>query len=134
MTGSTVHTVRAERHPQRRSPSTASRVTLDPWIGRVGTWSINDIPLFMVTNRDTLFVNRNGERYATEAPTWPMNVRMAGWRATATTASPRRQRLQELADNGFDHTNTNVFKHHGFNTFPHQHADSRDVRRRRRRP
>ena len=116
MTGSTVHTG-APNVILNSFPINRIEGTLDPWIGRVGTWSINDIPLFMVTNRDALFVNRNGERYATEAPTWPMTFAwwMAGNRYYSITS---QQRLQELADNGFDHTNTNVFKHHGFNTFP----------------
>ena len=116
MTGSTVHTG-APSVILNSFPINRIEGTLDPWIGRVGTWSVNDVPLFMVTNRDTLFVNRKGERYATEAPTWPMTFAwwMAGNRYFSITS---QQRLQELADNGFDHTNTNVFKHHGFNTFP----------------
>lgn len=90
---------------------------LDPWIGRVATYSVNDIPLFMVTCRDTLFVNAEGERYATESPTWPMTFAwwLPGDRYYSITS---KARLQEIADNGFTHFNTNVFRHHGFNTFP----------------
>ena len=116
MTGSTVHTV-APSVILNDFPVNRIEGALDPWIGRVATWSVNDIPLFMVTNRDMMFVNREGVRYATEAPTWPMNF--AGWIAGNRFYSIASQaRLQELAEKGFDHTNTNVFKHHGFNTFP----------------
>lgn len=71
----------------------------------------------MVTNRDTLIVNREGVRYGTEAPVWPMTL--VGWMAGNRFYSIASQkRIDEIAANGFDHTNTNVFKHHGFNTFP----------------
>ena len=43
----------------------------DYWTGRPATYSVNDIPLFLVTNKDTLFVNGTGERYANEAGIWP---------------------------------------------------------------
>ena len=116
MTGSTVHTG-APSVILNSFPVNRIEGQLDPWIGRVATWSMSDIPLFMVTNRDTLFVNREGRRYATEAPTWPMTFAwwMAGNRYYSITS---QRRLQEIAENGFEHTNTNVFKHHGFNTFP----------------
>ena len=46
-------------------------------------------------------------------------MNFAGWIAGNRFYSIASQaRLQELAEKGFDHTNTNVFKHHGFNTFP----------------
>ena len=116
MTGSTVHTI-APSVILNEFPVNRIEGALDPWIGRVATWSVNDIPLFMVTNRDMMFVNREGRRYGTEAPTWPMTF--VGWMAGNRFYSIASQaRLQELADNGFTHTNTNVFKHHGFNTFP----------------
>jgi fumarate reductase flavoprotein subunit len=116
MTGSTVHTI-APNIILNDYPVNRIEGELDPWIGRVATWSMNDVPLFMVTNRDCLFVNRAGERYGTEAPVWPMTF--VGWMAGNRFYSiTSKQRLQEIADNGFTHTNTNVFKHHGFNTFP----------------
>jgi fumarate reductase flavoprotein subunit len=116
MTGSTVHTgaptVILNSFPIHRIEG-----ALDPWIGLCATWSVNDIPLFLVTNRDTLFVNDDGKRYANESPTWPMTY--AWWIGGDHFYSiTSQQRLQEIADNGFSHTNTNVFQHHGFQTFP----------------
>ena len=116
MTGSTVHTI-APSVILNDFPVNRIEGALDPWIGRVATWSLNDIPLFMVTNRDTMIVNREGYRYGTEAPVWPMTF--IGWMGGNRFYSiASHARLQELAEKGFDHTNTNVFKHHGFNTFP----------------
>lgn len=116
MTGSTVHTgaptVILNKFPVNRIEN-----KLDPWIGLCATWSYNDIPLFLVTNRDTLFVNDDGVRYANESPTWPMTY--AWWVGGDHFYSiTSHKRLQEIADNGFSHTNTNVFQHHGFQTFP----------------
>ena len=116
MTGSTVHTI-APSIILNDFPVNRIEGMLDPWIGRVATWSMNDVPLFMVTNRDTLFVNREGVRYATEAPVWPMTF--VGWMGGNRFYSIASQaRIDAIAAAGFDHTNTNVFKHHGFNTFP----------------
>lgn len=116
MTGSTVHTI-APSVILNDFPVNRIEGMLDPWIGRVATWSMNDVPLFMVTNRDTLIVNREGIRYGTEAPVWPMTF--IGWIGGNRFYSIASQaRIDELAEKGFDHTNTNVFKHHGFNTFP----------------
>jgi fumarate reductase flavoprotein subunit len=116
MTGSTVHTG-APTVILNKFPVNRIEGQLDPWIGLCATWSYDDIPLFLVTNRDTLFVNDNGERYANESPTWPMTY--AWWVGGDHFYSiTSHKRLQEIADNGFSHTNTNVFQHHGFQTFP----------------
>ncbi len=116
MTGITLHTI-APSIILNDFPVNRIEGMLDPWIGRVATWSMNDVPLFMVTNRDTLLVNREGVRYATEAPAWPMTF--AGWLGGNRFYSIASQaRIDAIAAAGFDHTNTNVFKHHGFNTFP----------------
>lgn len=116
MTGMNVHTG-APSVILQDYPIVTLEDELDPWIGRTATYSVNDIPLFMVTCRDTLFVNTEGERYASESPTWPMTFAwwLPGDRYYSITSQAR---LEDLAENGFTHFNTNVFKHHGYNTFP----------------
>ena len=85
----------------------------DSWTYRPATYSVNDIPLFLVTNKDCLFVDGTGARYANEALQWPWW--QAGERYYSITSE---QRLTELAENGFTHTNTGLFLNHGYNTFP----------------
>ena len=85
----------------------------DSWTYRPATYSVNDIPLFLVTNKDTLFVDGTGARYANEAFQWPW------WQAGEQYYSiTTEQRLTELMENGFTHTNTGLFLNHGYNTFP----------------
>ena len=85
----------------------------DSWTYRPATYSVNDIPLFLVTNKDCLFVDGTGARYANEALQWPW------WQAGEQYYSiTSEQRLTELAENGFTHTNTGLFLNHGYNTFP----------------
>ncbi len=85
----------------------------DSWTGRPATYSINDIPLFLVTNMDTLFVDGNGARYANEASMWPWWQGGEQYYSITTEA-----RLTEIMEEGFTHTNTGLFKNHGYNTFP----------------
>ena len=85
----------------------------DSWTYRPATYSVNDIPLFLVTNKDCLFVDGTGARYANEALQWPW------WQAGEQYYSiTSEQRLTELAENGFTHYTYIYFLNHGYNTFP----------------
>lgn len=85
----------------------------DHWTYRPATYSVNDVPLFLVSNKDTLFVDGNGARYANEGFQWPW------WQGGEYYYSiTSEKRLTELKENGFTHTNTGLFLNYGFGTFP----------------
>ncbi|HWQ50770.1 MAG TPA: FAD-binding protein [Terriglobales bacterium] len=85
----------------------------DSWTGRRATWSLNDVPLIMVTNMNTLFVGQNAKRYANESETWPW------WQGGERYYSIfSEKQIQEIAQQGFDHTHTGLFFNFGNEAFP----------------
>jgi fumarate reductase flavoprotein subunit len=85
----------------------------DSWTGRRASWSLNDVPLIMVTNMNTLFVGQNAKRYANEAETWPW------WQGGEQYYSIFSQKqIQEIKEKGFDHTHTGLFFNFGNEAFP----------------
>jgi fumarate reductase flavoprotein subunit len=85
----------------------------DSWTGRRASWSLNDVPLIMVTNMNTLFVGQNAKRYANEAETWPW------WQGGERYYSIfSQEQIQEIKEKGFDHTHTGLFFNFGNEAFP----------------
>jgi fumarate reductase flavoprotein subunit len=86
---------------------------VDFWTGRPATWSLNDVPLLMVTNMNTLFVGEKGTRYANESDMWPW------WQGGEQYYSIfSEKQIQEYKAKGFDHSHTGLFFNYGFNAFP----------------
>jgi fumarate reductase flavoprotein subunit len=85
----------------------------DYWTGRPATWSLNDVPLLMVTNMNTLFVGIDGKRYARESDMWPW------WQGGEQYFSIFSQsQIDEYKAKGFDHSHTGLFFNFGYNAFP----------------
>jgi hypothetical protein len=85
----------------------------DSWTGRRASWSLNDVPLIMVTNMNTLFVGQDAKRYAPESDVWPW------WQGGEQYYSIFSEaQIQEIAEKGFDHTHTGLFYNFGNEAFP----------------
>jgi fumarate reductase flavoprotein subunit len=85
----------------------------DYWTGRPATWSLNDVPLLMCTNMNTLFVGIDGKRYARESDMWPW------WQGGEQYYSIfSEKQIQEYKAKGFDHSHTGLFFNFGYDAFP----------------
>ena len=72
--------------------------------GRPGTWSLNDVPLVMVSSKNVFSVDKYGERFCNEAGTWQW------WRAGPIFYSIwSDSMIQYVKENGFDYATSSTF-------------------------